>query len=137
MLWIPVVQGAHSLYDYLQQVQGYLAAAPHSSCSLRRILKRLNAQRRLYAMVAGFTPSGLFRMLVDTPVTMKLKGFEHGYTRDLPVGHATTSTSKYFRSSSTLLSALVMVLVSSSPADSPAAALRANQEPHLWHPRDG
>ena len=24
LLWIPVVQGAHSLYDYLQAVQGYL-----------------------------------------------------------------------------------------------------------------
>lgn len=25
LLWIPVVKGAHGLYDYLQSVQGYLA----------------------------------------------------------------------------------------------------------------
>ena len=79
MLWIPVVQGANSLYDYLQQIQGYLAPPIFVVFFFGVFWKRLNAKGCLYAMVAGFV-LGLFRMLVDTPVTMKLKGFEHGYT---------------------------------------------------------
>ena len=67
ILWIPVVQGAHSLYNYLQSVQGYLAPPIFVVFFFGVFWKRLNAKGCLWAMVVGFT-IGLFRMLVDTPV---------------------------------------------------------------------
>jgi SSS family solute:Na+ symporter len=111
MLWIPVVQGAHSLYDYLQQVQGYLAPPIFVVFFFGVFWKRLNAKGCLYAMVAGFL-LGLFRMLVDTPVTMKLKGFEHGYTEGTFLWIVNNINFQYFSIIITLFSALVMVLVS-------------------------
>ena len=111
MLWIPVVQGAHSLYDYLQQVQGYLAPPIFVVFFFGVFWKRLNAKGCLYAMVAGFM-LGLFRMLVDTPVTMKLKGFESGYTQGSFLWIVNNINFQYFSIIITLFSALVMVVVS-------------------------
>ena len=111
MLWIPVVQGAHSLYDYLQQVQGYLAPPIFVVFFFGVFWKRLNAKGCLYAMVAGFM-LGVFRMLVDTPVTMKLKGFEHGYTEGTFLWIVNNINFQYFSIIITLFSALVMVAVS-------------------------
>ncbi len=111
MLWIPVVQGAHSLYDYLQQVQGYLAPPIFVVFFFGVFWKRLNAKGCLYAMVAGFI-LGLFRMLVDTPVTMKLKGFEHGYTQGTFLWIINNINFQYFSIIITLFSAAVMVAVS-------------------------
>ena len=56
-------------------------------------------------------------MLVDTPVTMKLKGFEHGYTEGSFLWIINNINFQYFSIIITLFSALVMVLVSylSSP----------------------
>ena len=54
------------------------------AADFRRLLFRRRLQAAqcqgllLAAMVVGFV-LGIFRMLVDTPVTMKLAGFEHGY----------------------------------------------------------
>src|ERR1035441_4440825 len=115
MLWIPVVQGAHSLYDYLQQVQGYLAPPIFVVFFLGVFWKRLNAKGCLYAMVAGFM-LGLFRMLVDTPVTMKLKGFENGYTQGTFLWIVNNINFQYFSIIITLFSALVMVAVSYASA---------------------
>jgi solute:Na+ symporter, SSS family len=111
MLWIPVVQGANSLYDYLQSVQGYLAPPIFVVFFFGVFWKRLNAKGCLYAMVAGFA-LGLFRMLVDTPVTMKLKGFEHGYTQGTFLWIVNNINFQYFSIIITLFSALVMVGVS-------------------------
>jgi SSS family solute:Na+ symporter len=111
MLWIPVVQGANSLYDYLQSVQGYLAPPIFVVFFFGVFWKRLNAKGCLYAMVAGFL-LGLFRMLVDTPVTMKLKGFEHGYTQGSFLWIVNNINFQYFSIIITLFSALVMVVVS-------------------------
>ena len=111
MLWIPVVQGANSLYDYLQSVQGYLAPPIFVVFFFGVFWKRLNAKGCLYAMVAGFA-LGLFRMLVDTPVTMKLKGFEHGYTQGSFLWIVNNINFQYFSIIITLVSALVMVGVS-------------------------
>ena len=111
MLWIPVVQGANSLYDYLQSVQGYLAPPIFVVFFFGVFWKRLNAKGCLYAMVAGFA-LGLFRMLVDTPVTMKLKGFEHGYTQGTFLWIVNNIYFQYFSIIITLFSALVMVGVS-------------------------
>ena len=111
MLWIPVVQGANSLYDYLQSVQGYLAPPIFVVFFFGVFWKRLNAKGCLYALVAGFL-LGLFRMLVDTPVTMKLKGFERGYTQGSFLWIVNNINFQYFSIIITLFSALVMVGVS-------------------------
>ena len=111
MLWIPVVQGANSLYDYLQSVQGYLAPPIFVVFFFGVFWKRLNAKGCLYTMVVGFA-LGLFRMLVDTPVTMKLKGFEHGYPQGSFLWIINNINFQYFSIIITLVSALVMVGVS-------------------------
>ena len=111
MLWIPVVQGAHGLYDYLQQVQGYLAPPIFVVFFFGVFWKRLNAKGCLYAMVVGFV-LGLFRMLVDTPVTMKLNGFEHGYTEGSFLWIVNNINFQYFSILITVFSALVMVTAS-------------------------
>jgi SSS family solute:Na+ symporter len=78
LLWIPVIQGARGLYEYLQGVQGYLAPPIAAVFFLGVFNKRLNAAGCLAALVVGFA-LGLFRLLVDTPVTLGLAGFEQGY----------------------------------------------------------
>ena len=111
LAWIPVIQGAHGLYNYLQAVQGYLAPPIFVVFFFGVFYKRLNSQGCFWAMVAGFL-LGIFRMAVDTPVTMGLKGFEHGY----PVGSfcwiVNNINFQYFSILITLVSAVVMVAVS-------------------------
>ena len=76
--WIPVIQGAKGLYYYLQAVQGYLAPPIFVVFFLGVFMKRLNARGCLAALVVGFL-LGVFRLAVDTPVTLGLPGFEKGY----------------------------------------------------------
>ncbi len=111
LAWIPVVQGAHSLYDYLQSVQGYLAPPIFVVFFFGVFWKRLNAKGCLWAMVVGFT-LGIFRMLVDTPVTMKLSGFADGYTPGSFLWVINNINFQYFSIIITLVSAAVMVAVS-------------------------
>jgi SSS family solute:Na+ symporter len=79
LFWIPVIQGARGLYDYLQGVQGYLAPPIFTVFFLGVFMRRLNAKGCLAALVVGFL-LGVFRLAVDTPVSMRLAGFEHGYS---------------------------------------------------------
>jgi len=79
LLWIPVIRGGKGLYDYLQGVQGYLAPPIFVVFFFGVFMKRLNAKGCLSALVVGFM-LGVFRLIVDTPVTLKLAGFENGYT---------------------------------------------------------
>jgi SSS family solute:Na+ symporter len=78
LLWIPVIQGARGLYEYLQGVQGYLAPPIVAVFYLGVFNRRLNARGCLAALVVGFG-LGVFRLVVDTPVTLGLDGFERGY----------------------------------------------------------
>jgi solute:Na+ symporter, SSS family len=78
ILWIPVIQGQKGLYFYLQAVQGYLAPPIFVVFFLGVFNKRLNAKGCLSALVIGFL-LGVFRLAVDTPVQLKLAGFEDGY----------------------------------------------------------
>ncbi len=78
LLWIPVIQGARGLYDYLQGVQGYLAPPIFVVFFLGVFNKRLNGKGCLAALIIGFA-LGLFRLAVDTPVKLGLAGFEQGY----------------------------------------------------------
>ena len=111
LLWIPVIQGAHGLYNYLQSVQGYLAPPIFVVFFAGVFWKRLNAQGCLWAMVVGFI-FGVFRMAVDTPVTMKLGGFEHGYTQGSFFWIINNINFQYFSILITLVSLVVMVAVS-------------------------
>jgi SSS family solute:Na+ symporter len=79
LLWIPVIQGAHSLYDYLQGVQGYLAPPIFTVFVFGIFNRRLNAKGCLAALLVGFA-LGVFRLAVDTPVSLRLAGFADGYT---------------------------------------------------------
>jgi SSS family solute:Na+ symporter len=80
LLWIPVIQGARGLYEYLQGVQGYLAPPIFTVFFLGVFMKRMNAKGCLAALIVGFT-LGAFRLAVDTPVSLGLGGLEGGYTQ--------------------------------------------------------
>ena len=108
MAWIPVVKGASGLYTYLQAVQGYLAPPIFVVFFFGVFWKRLNAQGCLWAMVIGFVV-GLFRMLVDTPVTL-IKDFQ--YTPGSFLWIVNNINFQYFSILITLISAAVMVSVS-------------------------
>ncbi len=118
MAWIPVVKGAQGLYNYLQSVQGYLAPPIFVVFFFGVFWKRLNAKGCLWAMIIGFIV-GVFRMLVDTPVTMKLAGFENGYTHGSFFWIVNNINFQYFSILITLISAVVMIVVSymSAPPD--------------------
>jgi SSS family solute:Na+ symporter len=79
LLWIPVIHGARGLYDYLQGVQGYLAPPIFTVFVFGIFNKRLNTKGCLAALLTGFV-LGVFRLVVDTPVSLQLAGYEHGYT---------------------------------------------------------
>ncbi|MFW6206037.1 MAG: sodium:solute symporter [Gemmatimonadota bacterium] len=78
LAWIPVIQGARGLYDYLQTVQGYLAPPIFAVFFFGVFNKRLNAKGSLAALLVGFA-MGMFRLAVDTPVALGMSGFENGY----------------------------------------------------------
>ena len=111
-----MIKGAHGLYNYLQAVQGYLAPpifvvfffgvfcqAP------QRPGLPLGHDRRLRL--------GLFRMLVDTPVTLGLAGFENGYTPGSFLWIVNNIYFQYFSMLITIVSAIVMVVVSYMTAE--------------------
>jgi SSS family solute:Na+ symporter len=78
LAWIPVIQGARGLYDYLQGVQSYLAPPIAAVFFLGVFMKRTNANGCLAALLTGFA-LGAFRLMVDTPVTLGLSGLANGY----------------------------------------------------------
>ena len=78
LLWIPVIQGSKGLYNYLQAMQGYLAPPIFTVFFLGVFMKRLNGKGCLAALIVGFL-LGLFRLAVDTPVALGVKGYEQGY----------------------------------------------------------
>jgi SSS family solute:Na+ symporter len=108
LLWIPVVKGAHGLYEYLQSVQGYLAPPIFVVFFFGVFWKRLNAQGCFWAMVIGFIV-GMFRMAIDTPITL-------GLFKSYPEGSffwiVNNINFQYFSILITVISAVVMVVVS-------------------------
>ncbi len=111
MAWIPVVRGATGLYNYLQAVQGYMAPPIFVVFFFGVFWKRLNAQGCFWAMAIGFVV-GLFRMLVDTPVTLGLEAYKNGYTQGSFLWIVNNINFQYFSILITLVSAFVMVVVS-------------------------
>jgi len=110
LAWLPVIRGAHGLYDYLQSVQGYLAPPVFVVFFLGVFWKRMNWQGCLWAMIVGFT-IGLFRMAVDTPVALGIGGFT-GYTQGSFLWIVNKTYFQYFSVLITLISAAVAVVVS-------------------------
>jgi SSS family solute:Na+ symporter len=123
LAWIPVIQGAHGLYNYLQTIQGYLAPPIFVVFFFGVFYKRLNAQGCLWAMIVGFV-LGLFRMLVDTPVTLGVAGFEHGYAPGSFLWIVNNIYFQYFSVLITIVSAIVMVVVSHLTAEPDYATMR-------------
>jgi SSS family solute:Na+ symporter len=109
MAWIPVVKGATGLYNYLQSVQGYLAPPIFVVFFFGVFWKRLNAQGCLWAMIVGFA-LGIFRMLVDTPVTLGVE--QHGYPEGSLLWIVNNINFQYFSILITIVSATVMIVVS-------------------------
>jgi SSS family solute:Na+ symporter len=121
LLWIPVIKNAHGLYNYLQAIQGYLAPPIFVVFFLGVLWKRMNAKGALAALIVGFL-MGIFRMLVDTPVTLGLAGFENGYPAGSFLWICNNIYFQYFSVIITIVSAAVMVGVSLSttPPDYPS-----------------
>jgi len=112
LMWIPVVKGAHGLYGYLQSVQGYLAPPIFVVFFLGVFWKRLNAKGCFWAMVIGFVV-GIFRMAVDTPITL---GLFKSYPEGSFLWIVNNINFQYFSILITLVSAIVMVVVSYASA---------------------
>jgi SSS family solute:Na+ symporter len=108
LIWIPVVKGAHGLYEYLQSVQGYLAPPIFVVFFFGVFWKRLNAQGCFWAMISGFVV-GIFRMAVDTPITL---GLFKSYPEGSFLWIVNNINFQYFSILITLISAIVMVAVS-------------------------
>jgi SSS family solute:Na+ symporter len=123
LFWIPVIQGARGLYDYLQGVSAYLGPPIFTVFFLGVFWKRLNAAGALSALLVG-SAMGIFRLVVDTPVSLGLPGYENGY----PAGSALWIVNNvYFQYYSVLIflvSALTMIGVSYATAAPPPAQIR-------------
>jgi len=124
LAWIPVIKGAHGLYNYLQAIQGYLAPPIFVVFFLGVFWKRMNAQGALWAMIVGFA-MGVFRMLVDTPVTLGLAGFENGYTPGTFLWICNNIYFQYFSVLITIVSAIVMIGTSLATAEPDYARIQS------------
>ena len=111
LLWIPVIQGARGLYDYLQGVQGYLAPPIFTVFFFGVFNKRLNAKGCLSALIVGFI-LGVFRLAVDTPVSLQLAGFEAGYPEGSFLWIVNNIYFQYYSLLIFLVSVVVMIGVS-------------------------
>ena len=111
LIWIPVIKGAHGLYEYLQAVQAYLAPPIFVVFFFGVFFKRLNARGCFAAMLVGLVV-GVFRMVIDTPIALKVKGFEDGYAPGSFLWIVNNINFQYFSILITILSAVVMVGVS-------------------------
>jgi SSS family solute:Na+ symporter len=114
LAWIPVIKNAKGLYTYLQSVQGYLAPPIFVVFFLGVFIKRMNGAGALWAMIVGFA-LGIFRMIVDTPVTLGVGGFS-GYEPGTFLWVVNNIYFQYFSVLITIVSAIVMLAVSYATA---------------------
>ena len=111
LAWIPVIRGSRGLYDYLQGVQGYLAPPIFVVFFLGVFMKRLNAKGCLAALLVGFA-LGAFRLVVDTPVSLHLSGYEDGYAPGSFLWIINNIYFQYYSLLIFLVSVIVMIVVS-------------------------
>ena len=124
LAWIPVIKGSHGLYDYLQAVQGYLAPPIFIVFFLGVFFKRMNALGALWAMIIGFA-MGVFRMAVDTPVSLGLWHLQNGYAPGSFLWIINNINFQYFSVLITIVSAIVMVGVSHMTQEPDYARIRS------------
>jgi SSS family solute:Na+ symporter len=122
LLWIPVIQGARGLYDYLQGVQGYLAPPIAAVFFLGVFFKRLNGTGCLAALVVGFA-MGAFRLAIDTPVTLGLGGLSQGYPPGSLLWIVNNTYFQYYSVVIFLVSCVTLVAVSYATGRPPEAQL--------------
>ena len=115
LLWIPVIQGARGLYDYLQGVQGYLAPPIFTVFVFGIFNRRLNSKGCLAALLVGFV-LGVFRLAVDTPVSLHLPRFADGYTAGSFLWIVNNLYFQYYSLFIFVVSVIVMVVVSYATA---------------------
>lgn len=111
MMWIPVIKGSKGLYFYLQSMQGYLAPPIFTVFFLGVFFKRLNGKGCLAALISGFV-LGVFRLAVDTPIMLHMKGFENGYTPGSFLWIVNNIYFQYFSLLIFIVSVIAMVVVS-------------------------
>ena len=116
LAWLPVIQGAHGLYNYLQSVQSYLAPPVFVVFFLGVFWKRMNWQGCLWSMIVGFA-LGIFRLGVDTPVALGWGGLSSGYTEGSFLWIVNKTYFQYFSVLITLVSGVVAVVVSLASAE--------------------
>ncbi len=123
IVWIPVIRGAAGLYDYLQGMQGYLAPPIFTVFFFGVFFKRLNAKGALAALGVGFL-MGLFRLAVDTPVTLRLAGYEGGYAEGSLLWIVNNIYFQYYSVLIFFVSAAAMVIVSHMTEPPPEEKLK-------------
>jgi SSS family solute:Na+ symporter len=121
--WIPVIRGAQGLYNYLQAVQGYLAPPIFVVFFFGIFYKRVNATGCFWSLLVGFA-LGLFRMLVDTPVSLGLAGYAGGYPPGSLLWIVNNIYFQYFSVLITLVSMAVLIGVSLLTAEPDYARLK-------------
>ena len=111
LAWVPVIASASGLYGYLQSVQAYLAPPIFVVFFGGVFFKRVNATGCLAALLVGFA-LGLWKLAVDTPVSLDFEGYENGY----PAGSLNFIVNnmyfQYFSLAIFLISTAVMFLAS-------------------------
>jgi len=121
--WIPVIKNAQGLYNYLQAVQSYLAPPIFVVFFLGVFYKRMNAAGALWAMIVGFI-LGIFRMIVDTPVTLGLGGLQNGYPNGSFLWFVNNMYFQYFSVLIAIISAIVMIGVSYATTEPSDASIK-------------
>jgi solute:Na+ symporter, SSS family len=103
-------------------VQGYLAPPIFVVFFFGVFNKRLNAVGCLWALIVGFV-IGVFRLVVDTPVSLRLAGYENGYSYWSFLWVVNNIYFQYYSVLITLISLIVMVVVSYATAPPSEAQL--------------
>ena len=78
LAWIPVIQGAHGLYEYLQGVPAYLAPPIFTVFFFGVFMQAAERAGRLAALLVG-SAMGLFRLVGRHAGQPRAGGYEHGY----------------------------------------------------------
>jgi SSS family solute:Na+ symporter len=124
LVWIPVIRNApRGLYDYLQGIQGYLAPPIFVVFFLGVFWKRLNAAGCMSALIVGFL-MGVFRLAVDTPITLGLASFKEGYTPNSFLWIVNNIYFQYYSLLIFLVSSAVMIIVSFLTSEPSAAQIQ-------------